>query len=116
DDALSRPLLPAAVSISSFGIHEDDSRDFAVMTQHGKQFLAYARKPLLAVEELRIIGSHNVANALAALAIGKAAGLEWEPMLHALRSFAGLPHRCQWVATRDGVSWYNDSKGTNVGA
>ncbi|MEI7950092.1 MAG: cyanophycin synthetase, partial [Gammaproteobacteria bacterium] len=50
------------------------------------------------------------------LALGKAAGLEFAPMVKVLRSFAGLPHRCQWVATVNGISWYNDSKGTNVGA
>lgn len=116
DDALSRPLLPATVPISSFGLGEDGSREFGVMTQQGRQFLAFDRQPLLAVDELKIAGRHNVANALAALAIGRAAGLAWEPMLATLRRFAGLPHRCQWVATVDGIPWYNDSKGTNVGA
>jgi UDP-N-acetylmuramoylalanine--D-glutamate ligase len=116
DDALSRPLLSAGIKISSFGIGKDESREFAVINRDGKAWLAYAQEPLLAVSELKIAGQHNVANALAALAIGKAAGLGWEPMLKALREFPGLRHRCQWVRTLDGVSWYNDSKGTNVGA
>jgi UDP-N-acetylmuramoylalanine--D-glutamate ligase len=116
DDALTRPLLPATVNVTSFGLGPEDSRDFSVIDQNGKQYLAYERQPLLAVSELKIAGRHNVANALAALALGHSAGLEWEPMLAALRKFPGLPHRCQWVATVDGVPWYNDSKGTNVGA
>ncbi len=116
DDALTRPLVPATVNVTSFGLGPEESRDFSVMEQNGKQFLAHERKPLLAVSELKIAGRHNVANALAALALGQAAGLPWEPMLAALRKFPGLPHRCQWVATVAGVPWYNDSKGTNVGA
>ncbi len=116
DDALTRPLLPTTVNVTSFGLGPEDSRDFSVIEQNGKPYLAYERQPLLAVSELKIAGRHNVANALAALALGQAAGLAWEPMLAALRKFPGLPHRCQWVATVDGVPWYNDSKGTNVGA
>jgi UDP-N-acetylmuramoylalanine--D-glutamate ligase len=68
------------------------------------------------VRELKIRGAHNQANALAALALGHAAGLPMAPMLEALKRFAGLPHRCQWVGERNGVSYYDDSKATNVGA
>jgi len=116
EDALSRPLLAAGVRAHSFGVLPDDSNEFGLIERQGEAFLAYRRQPLLAVSELRIAGQHNVANALAALALGFAAGLEFAPMLDALRHFPGLPHRCQWVATHGGVSWYNDSKGTNVGA
>ena len=73
-------------------------------------------EPLLAVGELRMPGLHNRANALAALAIGSALGLDLTAMLDTLRNFRGLPHRTEFVAEHDGVTWYNDSKGTNVGA
>jgi len=116
DDALTRPLVPSNVKVASFGLANDDSREFAVVTRDGKPHLAWNREPLLPVDALKIAGQHNVANALASLALGKAAGLEFAPMLQTLRSFAGLPHRCQWVRTLGGVRWYNDSKGTNVGA
>ena len=66
--------------------------------------------------EVRLPGRHNLANALAALAIGHSAGLPTEAMCEALREFAGLPHRCELVAELDGVRWVNDSKGTNPGA
>lgn len=66
--------------------------------------------------DVRIKGRHNQANALAALALGNAIGLPMASMLKTLRTFSGLPHRCQWVRERHGVHWYNDSKGTNVGA
>jgi UDP-N-acetylmuramoylalanine--D-glutamate ligase len=65
---------------------------------------------------MKLTGMHNAANALAALALGEAAGLPRVPMLEVLREFVGLPHRMQWVADRRGVRWINDSKGTNVGA
>lgn len=63
-----------------------------------------------------MVGRHNVANALAALALGHAAGIPRDAMCSALRRFRGLPHRCELVSRRGGVSWVNDSKGTNVGA
>jgi UDP-N-acetylmuramoylalanine--D-glutamate ligase len=65
---------------------------------------------------LGIRGRHNIANALAALALGAALGLPTAAMLEVLRGFRGLPHRTEPVAERDGVRWINDSKGTNPGA
>jgi UDP-N-acetylmuramoylalanine--D-glutamate ligase len=66
--------------------------------------------------ELLMPGKHNQANALAALALGDVMRLPMDAMLSVLRRFPGLAHRTQWVAEIDGVNWYNDSKGTNVGA
>jgi UDP-N-acetylmuramoylalanine--D-glutamate ligase len=68
------------------------------------------------VSAMKITGLHNAANALAALALGEALGLPLEGMLEELREFPGLPHRSQWVAEIKGVTYVNDSKGTNVGA
>ena len=65
---------------------------------------------------MRIVGLHNAANALAALALGEALGLARPAMLAALKEFPGLPHRSEWVADVAGVRYVNDSKGTNVGA
>jgi UDP-N-acetylmuramoylalanine--D-glutamate ligase len=65
---------------------------------------------------MRLTGMHNAANALAALALGEAIGLPLKAMLDELGSFPGLPHRSQWVADVRGVSYVDDSKGTNVGA
>jgi UDP-N-acetylmuramoylalanine--D-glutamate ligase len=73
-------------------------------------------QPLMPVSAMKIKGLHNAANALASLALGEALGLPMASMLAELGSFAGLPHRAQWVADIKGVTYINDSKGTNVGA
>lgn len=79
-------------------------------------YLVHNSKKLLPLDALKIKGLHNAANALAALALGTAVDLPLDAMLLAMRNFPGLPHRCQWIAKINGVDWYNDSKGTNVGA
>jgi len=71
---------------------------------------------LMPVDALRIRGRHNALNALAALALARAIGCPLAPMLHALREYRGEPHRIEPIATVDGVTYYDDSKGTNVGA
>jgi len=65
---------------------------------------------------LSLAGRHNIENALAALALGRAVGLEMPAMLSALGDFSGLEHRCQFVRQLEAVTYVNDSKGTNVGA
>lgn len=73
-------------------------------------------KVLLPVNELRIPGRHNQENALAATLLARAAGIPQAAIRQALQNFTGLPHRLQWVATADGVDYFDDSKGTNLGA
>ncbi|CAM5179937.1 UDP-N-acetylmuramoylalanine--D-glutamate ligase OS=Castellaniella defragrans (strain DSM / CCUG 39792 / 65Phen) OX=1437824 GN=murD PE=3 SV=1 [Castellaniella denitrificans] len=77
---------------------------------------AAAAQALMPAEALRIQGTHNALNALAALALGRAIGLEWAPMLHALRTYRGEAHRTEFVRSVAGVDFIDDSKGTNVGA
>ncbi len=71
---------------------------------------------LMPADALRIRGLHNAANALAALALCRAIGLPFAPLLHGLREYQGEPHRVELVAAIEGVDYYDDSKGTNVGA
>jgi UDP-N-acetylmuramoylalanine--D-glutamate ligase len=66
--------------------------------------------------ELQVTGRHNISNALAAISLCRAVGLPMSPLLNALRDFKGLPHRVEKVAEINGVTYYDDSKGTNVGA
>ena len=71
---------------------------------------------LMPADALKIRGQHNAANALAALALCRAIGLPLAPLLYALREYRGEPHRVEPVANVGGVDYYDDSKGTNVGA
>ncbi|MGQ0591353.1 MAG: UDP-N-acetylmuramoyl-L-alanine--D-glutamate ligase [Gammaproteobacteria bacterium] len=89
---------------------------FGLVPAQGGAWLGHDDQRLMPVADVPIPGRHNLANALAALALGTAVGLPREAMVSALRRFHGLPHRCQWVGRASGVDWYNDSKGTNVGA
>jgi UDP-N-acetylmuramoylalanine--D-glutamate ligase len=73
-------------------------------------------KKLMPADALQIRGTHNAANALAALALCRAIGLPFAPLLHGLRDYKGQPHRVELVASINGVDYYDDSKGTNVGA
>jgi UDP-N-acetylmuramoylalanine--D-glutamate ligase len=116
DDPLSKALLPQSVKQWSYGLDQGDFNEFGLMEDRGELYLAFNRQTLMPAAEVKLSGRHNLSNALAALAIGHAVGLDMAAMLQTLREFSGLPHRCQWVAELDGVSYYNDSKGTNVGA
>jgi UDP-N-acetylmuramoylalanine--D-glutamate ligase len=102
--------------VVSFGLDEPDGRNFGVLYTAAGDWIVRGDERWLPVAQLRIAGRHNLANALAALALGDAAGLDRQAMLQVLREFQGLPHRTQWVAEHRGVSWYNDSKATNIGA
>lgn len=99
-----------------FTLDKPKKNEFGLLKKENELYLAFENQPLLSVRELPILGRHYQANALAALAIGHGYGLSFEPMLRTLIHFKGLPHRCQLVRERNGVLWYNDSKGTNVGA
>jgi len=101
----------------SFGLeHPPTAADFGVITDNSTRYLAKGEEPWLPVDTLTLAGDHNLLNVLSAFAIGDAYGLQREDMITALGAFRGLPHRCEVVLRRDGITWVNDSKGTNVGA
>ncbi len=114
DDAQVMAMQPAERNVVTFGL--DAAEDFGLLQRDGETFLGKGGEPLLNVAEMKMPGRHNWSNALAALALGEAVGLDMKAMLQVLREFPGLPHRCQWIAEQGGVNYYEDSKGTNVGA
>lgn len=120
DDPLTHPLVAKQVKIMGFRMGESDFNIFGLLKvsepQGQREYLALAKQPLLACDKILLPGSHNTMNALAALAIGHQAGLPMPAMLRAVENFKGLEHRCQWVTTKAEVRYFNDSKGTNVGA
>lgn len=99
-----------------FTLDTPRDNEFGLINKNNEFYLAFENQLLMPVRELPILGRHYQANALASLAIGYGYGLPMEAMLETLQHFKGLAHRCQLVRERHGVYWYNDSKGTNVGA
>lgn len=115
-DPLTIPLLGSEVEVVSWRPGKPELDGFGLTDVDGVEYLCHGFEPLLPSNELALVGRHNVANALAALALGYAAGLSLTSMVASLREFRGLPHRCQTVAKIAGVDYVNDSKGTNIGA
>jgi UDP-N-acetylmuramoylalanine--D-glutamate ligase len=89
---------------------------FGLTQRKDRLWLAEGEEALLPVDKLPIAGLHNAANALAALALCRAIGLPYDGLVPALKTFQGLPHRVQRVTEIAGRTFYDDSKGTNVGA
>jgi|TARA_B110000879_G_scaffold199347_1_gene272129 UDP-N-acetylmuramoylalanine--D-glutamate ligase len=116
DDALTNPLVPGSVTQTRFSLGDPDVGQFGVRKEGDKEWLVKGLLPIIAVKEMAMSGRHNVANALAAMALGQAVGLPMKAMIDTLMRFTGLPHRCEPVANIGGVDYINDSKGTNVGA
>ena len=116
DEPSSAPWDKGAVIASSFGTSKPERGQWGVIEQDGEAVLVLGDELVLRAHSLKIAGKHNLANALAALALGQAINLPRQAMVEALQEFAGLPHRCQWLRNLRGVDYFNDSKGTNVGA
>lgn len=116
DDPLTQGLFPQGVKIHSFGSDAPESEQFGTRKKGDDIFLAQGDRLLLNAKQLRLRGEHNVQNALAVLAMAYAFGMPVDSLLEPLKSFGGLTHRCEVVGEREGVTFYNDSKATNVGA
>jgi UDP-N-acetylmuramoylalanine--D-glutamate ligase len=114
DDALVAAMHDASRNTLTFSIK--DKADFYLGFVEDSEYLMHHDNRLMPLADLPLEGRHNAANALAALALGSAVGLDVEAMCRALKTFKGLDHRMQKVATRNGVTWVNDSKATNIGA
>jgi len=119
DDQATHAQAHTARRIVSFGLDapaQNQQNHYGLIECEGESWLAVGEETLLPLSALKLQGLHNAANALAALALADAAGIDRSAALRALVEFKGLPHRCEWVADIAGVTWINDSKGTNVGA
>jgi UDP-N-acetylmuramoylalanine--D-glutamate ligase len=114
DDAMIKSMLKPERKALTFSIKSE--ADFCLQVKDGIEYLSHKGANLMPMSELPLEGRHNAANALAALALGAAVGLDEQAMCSALRKFRGLAHRMQRVAEIDGITWVNDSKATNIGA
>ena len=100
----------------SFGLDAPQAGQWGLVERAGEAWLAQGDRLIVRERELTLRGRHNMANVLAALALVEAVGVDPASVVDALRGFAGLPHRSQFVGHYAGLDWINDSKGTNVGA
>jgi UDP-N-acetylmuramoylalanine--D-glutamate ligase len=114
DDEQVRAMPRPGQRVLDFSLR-DAAADYALL-RNPVPVLACRGEPLVPLAALRLQGEHNAANALAALALSEALRLPRGPVVEALATFGGLPHRTQWVGEVGGVHYVNDSKGTNVGA
>ncbi|GLS04072.1 UDP-N-acetylmuramoylalanine--D-glutamate ligase [Chitiniphilus shinanonensis] len=117
EDAYSRDMGLPGRHVIRFGQDAPRRADEYGLVAEGDDFaLRLGDTTLMRASELPVAGLHNAVNALAALALCRAIGLASAPLVKALKQFKGLPHRVEFVADVAGVGYYDDSKGTNVGA
>lgn len=117
DDPVVAGMSGHAGDVCWFSTHHPDGKNqYGLIHKAGEAFLARGSESVMAVAELKMAGRHNLANALAAIALADAVAIPHSAIVRILQEFPGLPHRCQWLASIGGVNWYDDSKGTNVGA
>jgi len=116
-DQWTRAMIRPGRRVFTFGLDAPAGEDdWGLVGTGTDMWLAQGRQRLMPISRLHVTGLHNAANALAALALTRALDLPYPPLLDALTRFEGLPHRVQKVGEIDGVAFFDDSKGTNVGA
>ena len=117
DDFYSVAMKKTGTAVSYFSPSIPLGPDYwGLISTRGEQWLAHDQTPIMALADLPVAGGHNAINALAALALARAIDLPDEPLVEALKRFRGLPHRVEKVMDIGTVGFYDDSKGTNVGA
>ncbi len=102
--------------VASFGLKQGVNNEFGLIHKDNKVFLAKGDRCLLSIDKVAMPGESGILNSLAGLAIGDALGMQEEKMLATLTVFKGLPHRFSLTGVSNEVAWFNDSKGTNIGA
>ena len=119
DDDLTLPEDEISAE-TGFTLGEPQGDDFGLQAGElngvAGEWIVRAGLKLIHSSEMKVRGRHNLANAMAALALVETLGVSPAKACQTLKSFGGLEHRCQWVGDAEGISYFNDSKGTNVGA
>lgn len=115
EDPRTKPMQ-ALANTSPFGSGKGARGRFHVGLDNDIRCVKDGSKTVVYESDLRIKGEHNLLNVAAVLTTLVEFGVDYKLALPAIKAFPGLPHRCQWVAKVNGVDWYNDSKGTNVGS
>ena len=115
-DPQSAPKHSAALPSIDFGLDRPGINGLGLQQEGEDQYLVFHLEKIVSVSELKVFGRHNIANCLAAIGLALSVGIEVKVIRKALMEFSGLPHRCERIANINRVEFYNDSKGTNVGA
>lgn len=119
EDELTAPNQLAEITdekIISYGLDAPQPGHWGLREVHGQIYIAHGMENIMPINDAKLKGMHNWVNILAASALARVAGISYNAIQDALKSFSGLEHRCELVKNIDGVDWINDSKGTNVGA
>ena len=116
DDPIVRQFNTRKRRVAGFSLTRDKAADAWLEGTSANQYLMLHGECMVSIRELKLSGLHNVANVLAAMLLARACGATLESIRKVARQFEGLAHRCRLICEREGVAWYNDSKGTNVGA
>jgi len=116
DDIYSYPTSKMDAPTWNFGFGRPAINGLGLLEEEDDQYLAFQFEKIISINELKVFGQHNISNVLAAIGLAIAINIDMEVVRSAIKEFSGLPHRCQWVGDISGISFYNDSKGTNVGA
>lgn len=117
DDRLTVPPVVGKVKRAGFALNKKvEENEIQFWFEAASKSLMRGQTVLMSYSDMRIKGLHNVANALAVFAIAEFIGIRVDTAKTELSRFAGLPHRCQWVAEKNAITFVNDSKATNVGA
>ncbi len=116
DDPLVMKMQRNDRAVYTFSLGEPEGDNYGVRDYGNEDWLVKGQEKIIPRSDLKLVGNHNISNALAAIALADVMNIKRSSIIKILQGFSGLPHRCQWVAKINGVDWYNDSKGTNIGA
>lgn len=116
DDARVNSMRRKGRRISGYTLSDPEEDIYGIRTYANTEWIVHGNEKIIPTSKLIIPGRHNISNALAAIALSNVLQIPQSIVKQVLMNFPGLPHRCQKVAEFDGITWINDSKGTNVGA
>lgn len=116
DDPAVVRMIQDDRTVIGITLSEPESEIYGLRQYSDVQWIVKGNEKLIMVDDIRMKGSHNILNVMAAMALVEIVACPRESVLSVLRSFAGLQHRCQKVFEYAGVAWINDSKATNVAA
>lgn len=116
DDPIVAKMRKAKRNCISITLTESTTAHYSVGEYDNVPWIVKGQEKLIPIDDIKIKGKHNIANAIAAIALAESVNCPLKNILHVLRTFTGLAHRCEFVFEHANITWVNDSKGTNVAA